>query len=68
MLQKYGLIHIELAFEQVDCWFMFDTLLLYLLNYGFVFGFGIPTRDENIVKVPDTFFHVFEDCINHFLK
>ena len=44
---------------------MFYTLMLYLLNYGLVFSFGIAATDENILKSPDTSFHVFEDCIHH---
>ena len=58
----------ELALEEVDGESMFDTLLQYFLNYGLVFSFGIATIDENIVEMLDTFFHVFEDCIHHFLK
>ena len=58
----------ELAFEKVDCESMFDALLQYFLNYGLVFSFGIATIDMNIVEVLDTSFHVFEDCIHHFLK
>ena len=58
----------ELAFEEVDCESMFDVLLQYFLNYGLVFSFGIATIDNNIVEVSDTYFHVFEDCIHHFLK
>ena len=58
----------KLALEEVDCESMFDALLQYFLNYGLVFSFGMATIDKNIVEVPDTFFHVFEDCIHHFLK
>ena len=58
----------ELAFKEVDCESMFDALLQHFLNYGLVFSFGIATTDKNIVEVLDIFFHVFEDCIHHFLK
>ena len=58
----------ELAFEEVDCKSMFDALLQYFLNYGLMFSFGIATIDKNIVEVPDTSFHVIEDCIDYFLK
>ena len=51
----------KLAFEEVDCESMFDALLQYFLNYGLVFSFGIATIDKNVVKVPDTSLHVFED-------
>ena len=58
----------ELAFEEVDYKSMFDALLQYFLGYGLVFSFSIATIDKNIVEVPNTSFHVFEDCIYHFLK
>ena len=58
----------ELAFEEVDCESMFDALLKYVLDYGLVFSFGIVIMDKDIVKVPDTSFHDFDDCIHHFLK
>ena len=68
MPQKYDLADMELAFEEVDCEFMLDLLVQYFLNYGLVFSFGIATIDKNIVEVPDPSFHVFEDCMHHFLK
>ena len=58
----------ELPLEEVDCESMFDALLEYVLDYGLVFTFSIATIDKDIVEVPDTSFHVFEDCIHHFLK
>ena len=58
----------ELAFGKVDYKSMFDALPQYFLNYVLLFSFGIAAIDKNIVEVPDTSFHVFEDCRHHFLK
>ena len=47
---------------------MLDFLLQYLLNCGLIFSFSIAIIDKYVVKVPETFFHVLEDCIHYFLK
>ena len=58
----------ELASMEFHCQSMFDILLWYLDSYGLLFGFGMATREENIIQASDISFHVVEDLMYRVLE